>query len=80
MHAMVIASSIDKDVWKEVINKFIHLELGVKDDNHRATIRGKHNEPPAPLTNGREWLKVAYSLFSGQGPAAGEYNYSNSLQ
>ena len=77
---MVIASSIDKDAWKEVVNEFIHSELGVKDDNHRATICGKHNEPPAPLTNGREWLKVAYSLFSGRGLAASEYNYSNSLQ
>lgn len=78
-HAMVIASSIDKDAWKEVVNEFIHSELGVKDDGHRATIRAKPNEPPAPLTNGREWLKVAYSLFSGQGPAAGKHNCSNLL-
>lgn len=76
-HAMVIASSIDKDAWKEVVNEFIHSELGVKDDGHRATTRAKPNEPPATLTNGREWLKVAYSLFSGQGPAAGKYNCFN---
>ena len=76
-HAMVIASSIDKDAWKEVVNEFIHSELGVKDDNYRATMRAKPNEPIGPLTNGREWLKVAYSLFSGQGPAAGKYDCSN---
>jgi hypothetical protein len=69
---MVIASSIDKDAWKEVVNEFLRTELGVKDDGHRLPAMPKINGPPFQVTNGREWLRVAYSLFSGQGPAAGK--------
>lgn len=71
-HAMVIASGIDKEAWKEVVNEFLRTELGVKDDERRLPAMSRSNEPPPPTTNGREWLRVAYSLFSGQGPAAGE--------
>jgi COPII coat assembly protein SEC16 len=71
-HAMVIASGIDKEAWKEVVNEFLRTELGVKDDERRLPAMSRSNEPPPPATNGREWLRVAYSLFSGQGPAAGE--------
>jgi len=71
-HAMVIASSIDKEAWKEVVNEFIRTELGAKDDGRRLPAMPKINEPPPQETNGREWLRVAYSLFSGQGPAAGK--------
>jgi hypothetical protein len=57
-HAMIIASSIDKEAWKEVVNEFLKNELRPKS--------------PVPSTdNGRECLRVAYSLFSGQGAAAG---------
>jgi hypothetical protein len=69
---MVIASGIDKEAWKEVVNEFLRTELGVKDDERRLPAMSRSNEPPPPTTNGREWLRVAYSLFSGQGPAAGE--------
>lgn len=71
-HAMIIASSIDKDAWKEVVNEFLRMELGMKDDGRRLSTLRKVNETPARATNGREWLRVAYSLFSGQGPAAGK--------
>ncbi len=61
---MVIASSIDKDAWKEVVNEFIRSELntqGVADSTSPdATISG----------TGREPLKVAYSLYSGQGASS----------
>ncbi|KAJ6630820.1 Sec23-binding domain of Sec16-domain-containing protein [Mycena sp. CBHHK59/15] len=57
-HAMVIASSIDRDAWKETVNEFLRTELGA-NDNHIAT-----------PTNGREGLRVAYSLYSGQGSAS----------
>ena len=66
-HAMIIASSIDKDAWKEVVNEFIRSELnsqGVAD----ATVPGRR-DTTAPCT-GREPLKVAYSLYSGQGAAS----------
>lgn len=69
-HAMVIASSIDKEAWKEVVNEFLRTELGVKEDPTRRNNVVPNG--PAPLSNGREGLKVAYSLFSGQGAAAGK--------
>ena len=63
-HAMVIASSVDKEAWKEVVNEFIRSELnsqGVTDSTSPdATVSGA----------GREPLKVAYSLYSGQGAAS----------
>lgn len=68
-HAMVIASSIDKEAWKDVVNEFVKGELGVHDAQRTAFIgRGKEQVPPP--SNGREWLRVVYSLFSGQGPTA----------
>jgi COPII coat assembly protein SEC16 len=63
-HAMVISSSVDKEAWKEVVNEFIRSELnpqGVTDSTGPdATASGA----------GREPLKVAYSLYSGQGAAS----------
>ncbi|KAG6900882.1 hypothetical protein C0993_010000 [Termitomyces sp. T159_Od127] len=53
-HAMVIASSIDKEAWKEVVQEFVRTDLS---NNSSAS-------------SGRECLRVAYSLFSGQGAAA----------
>ena len=72
-HAMVIASSIDKEAWKEVVNEFLRTELGMKDDNRRLPALPKANELSSRAMKGREWLRVAYSLFSGQGPAAGKH-------
>jgi len=66
-HAMIIASSIDKEAWKEVANEFIRSELnaqGIVD----ATGPGRR-DTMAPSA-GREPLKVAYSLYSGQGAAS----------
>ncbi|KAG1875268.1 Sec23-binding domain of Sec16-domain-containing protein [Suillus tomentosus] len=68
-HAMVIASSIDKEAWKDVVNEFLKGELGIHDGQRTAFVgRGKEHVPPS--SNGREWLRVVYSLFSGQGPTA----------
>lgn len=69
-HAMVIASSVDKEAWKEVVNEFLKAELGVKDENIHGHLYSKNKDPSAPLTNGREALRMTYSLFSGQGSAA----------
>jgi hypothetical protein len=74
-HAMVIASSTDRDALQEVVKEFIRAELGskeVKDDRTRL------NDPRrgsllTPTSNGRESLRVAYSLFAGQGATSGIY-------
>ncbi|KAF8077931.1 Sec23-binding domain of Sec16-domain-containing protein [Lyophyllum atratum] len=63
-HAMVIASSIDKEAWKEVVGEFLRTELGT------ATAPQNPIDQSLPPSNGRESLRAAYSLFSGQGAAA----------
>ncbi|KAJ7155946.1 Sec23-binding domain of Sec16-domain-containing protein [Mycena crocata] len=68
-HAMVIASSIDRDAWKETVNEFLRTELGAKDTRYRATL-APGADTTQSLTNGREALRVAYSLYSGQGSAS----------
>jgi hypothetical protein len=65
-HAMVIASSIDKEAWKEVVNEFIRADLEVKGDG--ALAMPGHT---VSSVNGREGLRMAYSMFSGQGASAG---------
>ncbi|KAF9464720.1 Sec23-binding domain of Sec16-domain-containing protein [Collybia nuda] len=64
-HAMVIASSIDKEAWKEVVNEFLRTELNIN-----STSPVNQNSDGQALVNGYESLRVAYSLFSGQGAAA----------
>jgi len=60
-HAMVIASGIDKEAWQETVNEFVKTELGsVKTQSSTAG------------SSGKEALRVAYSLFSGQGAASGK--------
>jgi len=69
---MVIASSIDKDAWKAVVSEFLRTELGVKDDANRGSqLNG--DESASSIMSGRESLRVAYSMFSGQGAAASVY-------
>ncbi|KAI0062273.1 hypothetical protein BV25DRAFT_1804047 [Artomyces pyxidatus] len=66
-HALVIASSVDKEAWKEAVNEFIQAEVGSKGiANLSVGLRGK--EPST--VSGREALTVAYGLYSGQGAAA----------
>ncbi|CAE6420436.1 unnamed protein product [Rhizoctonia solani] len=65
-HSMLIASSLDKDAWKEVVNEFIRSELGVRTDQKKPPPFG--GDPS--VANGREPLRVAYSLFAGHGPAS----------
>lgn len=67
-HAMIIASSIDRDSWKETVNEFLRTELGAKDNRSKGTTSVPGVQSP---TNGREGLRVAYSLYSGQGSASG---------
>ncbi|KAF8334307.1 Sec23-binding domain of Sec16-domain-containing protein [Cantharellus anzutake] len=58
-HAMLIASSLDKEIWKEAVNEFIRSELGV-------AAGAEHGK----ASNGRESMRILYSLFSGQGPTS----------
>lgn len=65
-HAMVIAGSIDKEAFKEVVNEFVRAELGTK------TGPAQFSGRPQPLVmNGYESLRLAYSLYSGQSSSAG---------
>ena len=66
-HAMIIASSIDKEAWKEVVNEFIRSELSSQSV---ADTTGPGRRDTMPPGTGREPLKVAYSLYSGQGAAS----------
>lgn len=61
-HAFVIAGRIGNDSWKEVVVEFIRSELAPKFDDNGAT----------SLADGREALRVAYSLFSGAGADCSE--------
>lgn len=74
-HAMVISSSMDKDSFQSAVNEFITAELGVQIgipqrsfnlDGMGSTLNGEY------AVNGLESLRVAYSLFSGQGPSSGK--------
>ncbi|KZT09428.1 uncharacterized protein LAESUDRAFT_735142 [Laetiporus sulphureus 93-53] len=67
-HAMVIASSIDKETWKEVVTEFVRTELASTDS--RSVTQTSIPGEKARLSDGRESLRVAYSLFSGKGPAS----------
>ncbi|TFK54858.1 hypothetical protein OE88DRAFT_1732154 [Heliocybe sulcata] len=65
-HAMLIASSVDKEAWKEVVHEFLRTELGYKADSSQGSspVNGKAADP------GRTSLRVAYSLFAGEGAAS----------
>lgn len=63
---MVIASSIDKEAWKEVVTEFLRSELSSAGTTHHAS------DAKGTQGTGQEPLKVAYSLFAGQGPASGK--------
>ncbi|PCH38075.1 hypothetical protein WOLCODRAFT_161281 [Wolfiporia cocos MD-104 SS10] len=67
-HAMVIASSIDKDTWKEVVTEFVRGELANNGNRDLLSLSGAESRPPS--SDGHEALRVAYSLFAGQGPAS----------
>ncbi|KAL6309244.1 Sec23-binding domain of Sec16-domain-containing protein [Sparassis latifolia] len=68
-HAMVIASSIDKDAWKEVATEFVRTELSSRDIGRSGEFSRSEHSKSVP-SSGREALRVAYSLFAGQGPAS----------
>ncbi|KZS99244.1 hypothetical protein SISNIDRAFT_448107 [Sistotremastrum niveocremeum HHB9708] len=63
-HALLIASSLDKDAWNEAVKEFIHAELCLSEASLTGMIRTSTG------ANGREGLRVAYGLLAGQGPAA----------
>jgi hypothetical protein len=62
-HAFLIASAIDKESWQEAVSDFLKAELSAADGSD---------------SNGRESLRVAYRMFSGQGHAAGKITFTES--
>ena len=66
-HALLIASSIDKEAWKDIVNEFVRSELA--SGNEDALGR---SHASSSMAAGKESLRVAYSLFSGHGAAAGK--------
>ena len=54
-HAFIIASCIDTDCWKDVTMEFLRSELTPSQGNQ------------VPGAEGREALRVAYSMFAGLG-------------
>ena len=58
-HAMLIASSVDKDAWKESVSEFIRTELAT--------------DAMGGAVPGREPLRMAYGMFAGEGYSAGEH-------
>ena len=72
-HAMVISSSIDKDAFREVVNEFIKTELCTKEDRPALSPPSipRQQDGARGATNGRECLRLAYSLYSGQTVTAG---------
>lgn len=67
-HAFLIASSIDKEAWKEAVTEFVRSELRSAGTGAGLPtgLGGK-----SVNTDSREPLRVAYSLFAGQGGACG---------
>ncbi|ORZ09434.1 Sec23-binding domain of Sec16-domain-containing protein [Lobosporangium transversale] len=55
-HALVISSSVNKELWKEAVNGFVNQELMAGGGEQQA--------------NGREAMRVLYALFSGQTQSA----------
>lgn len=62
---------MDKEMWKDVTNEFIRSELGVQMTPSALALRHDLGAAKQEASNGRESLRVIYSLFSGQGTAAG---------
>jgi hypothetical protein len=62
-HALTIASCVDKDLWRTVVDEFMQHEFA--EDAPRDGL-------PGGTASDRQSLRVAYSLFSGQAPTASE--------
>lgn len=63
-HAFVISSCVDTDCWKDVVMEFLRSELTPKPDAADAG------------ANGREAMRVAYSMFAGLGAESSECSSS----
>jgi COPII coat assembly protein SEC16 len=66
-HAMIIASSIDKESWKEVVTEFVRSDLS-------STATSSASSGKTTTADNRAPLRVAYSLFAGQGASCGTLN------
>lgn len=68
-HALLIASSVDKEAWKEVVAEFVRAELSNSDS---AAAGPRSPDSKKKPRDSREPLRVAYSLFAGHGAASGK--------
>lgn len=59
-HAFVISNCVDTDCYKDVVSEFLRSELAPAPNG------------PADL-DGREGLRVAYSMFAGLGADSGQF-------
>lgn len=57
-HALLLANGLDKDSWKEAVQEFLRAELM------------SPGQGSSSASNGRESLRIMYSLIAGQGAAA----------
>lgn len=69
-HAMVIASSINKEAWQEVANEFIRTELGLREGGGSSGA-DRSRSGSISGSNGYESLRAAYSLYAGHGASSG---------
>lgn len=70
-HAMVIASSINKEAWQEVASEFIRAELGIREPE-RTLSTDRSRSGSVSGSNGYESLRAAYSLYAGNGAASSQ--------
>lgn len=70
-HAMVISSSIDKDAFREVVSEFIKSELSMRENKAAMSPPSSTRLDTRGAINGRECLRLAYSVYSGQTATAG---------
>jgi hypothetical protein len=68
-HALIISSTVDKDLWQMVIKNFVDREMNASSEM-------RQNRTFNNIAGNNQALRVMYSLFSGAGPASSKYSSS----
>jgi hypothetical protein len=69
-HALIISSTVDKDLWQRVIKSFVDREMNASPEM-------RQNRTFNNIAGNNQALRVIYSLFSGAGPASSKVFLSN---